>query len=268
MRRDYIDNMKADGFGEFLNACEELKNCKYVIAENKIAAVLKSIADNKQLYSMFGAALYGFDYKTTFTGSVGDSGFVLPSDPKTAIALVFRILLDIDSNIMPLRNFLEAYFYSESVNESYARFGLEVIAPFTAYCRSFFAQSDASVAATIGIPTDNASGKAQYSAVDGKIAQAYENVNSKIYKDLKSDAASCLAILLEIADDTITGVIDRAEYTACLNGLVRALKTDNYDDIISAFLGVKYAVAYFFKSSKNVLDIYKKLEYDIKHLAD
>lgn len=264
MRRDYIDNMRADGFGEFLNACEELKNCKYVIAENKIAAVLKSIADNKQLYSMFGAALYGFDYKTTFTDCISDSGFVLPTDPKTAIALVFRILLDIDGNTMPLKNFLEAYFYSESVNESFARFGLEVIAPFIAYCRAFFVQSDAA-AAKIAADEDS---KAPSEAVDGKIAQAYENVNSKMYKDLKSDASQCLAALLEIAEDTITGIIDRAEYSACLNGLMRMLKTDNYDDIISAFLGVKYAVSYFYKSNRNVLDIYKKLEYDIKHLAN
>ncbi|MCM1367326.1 MAG: hypothetical protein NC184_00735 [Roseburia sp.] len=257
--------MRADGFGEFLNACEELKNCKYVIAENKIAAVLKSIADNKQLYSMFGAALYGFDYKTTFTCCISDSGFVLPSDPKTAIALVFRILLDIDGNIMPLKNFLQAYFYSESINESFARFGLEVVAPFIAYCRAFFVQSDAAAASSLA---DGDDGKAASGEVDGRIAQAYESVNSKMYKDLKTDASNCLSVLLEIAEDAITGIIDRAEYSACLNGLVRALKTDSYDDIISAFLGVKYAVAYFFKSNRNVIDIYKKLEYDIKHLAN
>ncbi len=253
MRREYLDSMKTNGFGEFINACEDLKNCKFVLAEGKIAALLKSIADNKQIYSMFGAALIDFDYKNVFTDCVVGSGFVLPSDPKTAIALVFRILLDIDSGKMTLQNFLEAYFYSESINESYARFTLEIVSPFETYCRMFFVRADA--------PED-------LLEADNDIAQAYDSVNDKFKDDLKADALGCVASLIETAEKVITGVIDRAEYTACLNGLIRAIKTRDYDDVISAFLGVKYAVAYFFKSDKNVMDVYKKLEYDVKHMAN
>ncbi|MCH5165189.1 MAG: hypothetical protein J1G01_02180 [Clostridiales bacterium] len=253
MRRDYIETMKADGLGEFLDACEALKNCKFVIAEHKIAALLKAIADNKQLYSMFGTALYGFDYKVTFTESIGNGVFSLPSEPKKAIALVFRILLDIDSGKMSLQNFLEAYFYNTSINESYARFCLEIVAPFEKYCRSMFAQSD-----KITLAAER----------DGDPALAYENVNGKFRVNLKADALNCVAALKDIANSAITGAIDRAEFNACLNGLSHAVKSDDYDNIISAFLGVKYAVAYFFKSTKEALEIYRKLEYDIKHLAD
>ncbi len=253
MRRDYIDTMKADGFGEFLTACEAIRNCKFVIAEHKISGLLKAIADNKRLYSMFGAALYGFDYKLVFTEAIGNGVFLLPSEPKKAIALVFRILLDIDEGKMSLQNFLEAYFYSVSVNESYARFCLEVIAPFETYCRTMFSQSD-------GMP--------ELAEIVADSAKAYDNVNGKFRANLKSDALNCLATLVEIADSVITGAIDRAEFKACLNGLTRAIGSDDYDGIISAFLGVKYAVAYFFRSSRSVLEIYKKLEYDIKHLAD
>ena len=252
MRRDYIDSMKADGFGEFLTACEALKNCKFVIAENKITALLKAIADNKQLYSLFGVTLYGFDYKSAFAECVGDGGFTLPADTKKAIAIVFRILLDIDSGKMSLQNFLEAYFYSVSINESYARFCLEIIAPFQTYCKNLFAQPETLAPANPEVG----------------LAQVYDLVSGKFQSGLKSDAQNCLATLREISETAITGTIDRAEFTACLKGLTRALAADDFDDIISAFLGVKYAVAYFFKSSKSVLDIYKKLEYDIKHLAD
>lgn len=251
MRRDYIETMKSDGFGEFLSACDSLKNCKYVIAEKKIAELLKSIADNKKLYSMFGSALYGFDYNLVFSECVSGGAFFLPSDSKKAIALVFRILLDIDSGKTSFRNFLDAYFYSVSPNESYARFCLEVISPFESYCRIAFSQPDA-----FRLPKDS------------DAEQEYENVNGKFRADLKSDALNCVATLMEIANATITGVIDRAEFVACLNGLIKAIKADDYDNIISAFLGVKYAVAYFFKSSKSVIEIYKKLEHDIKHLAD
>lgn len=251
MRRNYLESMKSDGLGEFLSACESLKNCKYVLAESKITALLKSIADNKQLYSMFAASLYGFDYSKTFSTCVNNGVFVLPTEPKKAIALVFRILLDIDSGKIELRNFLEAYFYSPMINESYARFCLEIITPFRSYCSDLFTNP-----VSMEIP------------IKGSADGAYEEVNGKFRVDLKTDALDCIATLVDIADSTITGAIERAEYTACLNGLTRALDCDDYENIISAFLGVKYAVAYFFKSTKTVMDIYKKLEYDIKHIAD
>ncbi len=254
MRREYIDSMKGKGFAEFTNACEELKNCKYVLAENKIAALLKSIADNKQLYSMFGAALYGFDYKTVFTDCVvGGSGFKLPSEPQKAIALVFRILIDIDSGKMPLPNFLEAYFYSESFNESYARFSLEIIAPFLTYCRMYFLKVDAQDAAFL--------------EQDKEISQTYDDVNNKVRSDLRDEALVCVNTLLDVGEREISG-IDGAEYMACLNGLIRAIKKNDSDDMISAFLGVKYAVAYFFGGDLSVSDSLKKLEYDIRHLTD
>ncbi|MDE6617519.1 MAG: hypothetical protein K2K13_00625 [Clostridiales bacterium] len=250
MRRNYLESMKSDGLGEFLSACESLKNCKYVLAESKIAALLKSIADNKQLYSMFAASLYEFDYSKTFSTCVNNGSFVLPTEPKKAIALVFRILLDIDSGKIELRNFLEAYFYSPMINESYARFCLEIITPFRSYCNDLFTQP-----ISIAMP------------LKGSADGAYEEVNGKFRSDLKNDALDCIATLVDIADSTITGAIERAEYTACLNGLTRAIDGDDYENIISAFLGVKYAVAYFFKSTKTVMDIYKKLEYDIKHIT-
>lgn len=247
MRREYLDSMKADGFGEFLVACENLRNCKYIIAESKISELLKAIADNRQLYAMFGAALVGFDYKTTFTRCINDKIFTLPTEPKTAIALVFRILMDMDSGKMLLRNFLEAYFYDDSINESYARFGLEVISPFESYCRMYISQSD----------VDSAD-----------MSQRYEDIGEKYRNDLKKDAISCVAGLIDHADGTITAIYDRQEYIACLKGLTRSIKADDDDAIISAFVGVKYAVAYFYKSDPDVTEMFKKLEYDIKHLFE
>lgn len=254
MRREVLDSMKASGYDEFLSACEDLRNCKYVIAENKIAALLKAIADNKQLYSMFGAALYGFDYKTEFADCVSGNGFSVPVNAETAVALVFRILLDIDSGKMPLKNFLEAYFFSESINESFSRFLLEVIVPFETYCKAMFAQS--------------AGGAPGASEAENKMAETYDNVNGKFKNNIRLDAINCVAALMEIGESLIGDVIDREEYMACLSGLMRSIKSRDNENIISSFLGVKYAVAYFFKSSANVYEIYKKLEYDIKHFAD
>ncbi|MCH5157605.1 MAG: hypothetical protein J1F33_00260 [Clostridiales bacterium] len=252
MRREYIDSMKGKGFGAFISACEDLKNCKYVLVESKITALLKTVADNKQLYAIFGTVLNGFDYKGVFNECVVGNGFKLPTEPKTAIALVFRILIDIDSRKMPLPNFLEAYFYSESVNESYARFALELLAPFLSYCRMYFVKTEATAPSVME---------------QNGMAQAYDDVNNKFREELRVDALACLSELIDMGDKTMSGV-EGAEYAACLNGLIRSIKKNNFDDMISAFLGVKYAVAYFFKSNADARELIKKLEYDIRHLTD
>ncbi|MCH5155165.1 MAG: hypothetical protein J1F69_01020 [Clostridiales bacterium] len=251
MRRNYLESMKSDGLGEFLSACESLKNCKYVLAESKITALLKSIADNKQLYSMFASSLYGFDYNRTFSACVNNGSFVLPADPKKAVALVFRILLDIDSGKIELRNFLEAYFYSPMINESYARFCLEIITPFRMYCCNLFSNPESFNEIPLNIGAEG----------------AYEQVSGKLRSDVKADALDCIAALEDVADSTITVAIELAEFSACLNGLTRAIESNDNQSIISAFLGVKYAIAYFFKSTQTVAEIYKKLEYDVKQLT-
>lgn len=251
MRRNYLDSMKTDGFGEFLSACDAIKNCKYVLSDSKITALLKSIADNKQIYSMFAMALYEFDYNATFSECLVNKTFRLPSNPKKAIALVFRILLDIDGGKMELKNFLEAYFYSPMINESYARFCLEVIVPFEAHCKALFSQPVSLQDIPFG---------------ENGIENAYEEVSDRFRADLKGDALVCLNMLEKITVSALNAEIDRNEMSVVLDGLVSAISTDDYERVKSAFLGVKFAVAYFFKNSQSVLEIYKKLEYDIKHL--
>ncbi len=267
MRRDYIESMKSGGLDEFIAACEDLKNSKYVIAENKIAAVLKSIADNRDLYTMFGSALYGFDYQSTFASCVGGSYFTLPSDAQKAVALVFRILLDIDSGRLSLANFLEAYFYSESINESYARFCLELITPFETYCRVLMSRPAVPPPIMREKPSDAENIK-EVGSVETVVSETYNDVNNKFTESLKNDAFDCLKTLSDFGASAIVGVIDRDEFEACLDGLARSIRSGDNKYIISSFLGVKYAVSYFFKSTKTVIDVYKKLEFAVKRLTD
>lgn len=261
MRREIIDSMKAHGFDEFISACTELRNCKYVIAESKITAVLKSIADNKQLYALFASTLKGFDYNKVFYEcvSASDRMFVLPNDYKNAIALVFRILLDMDNGIIKLETFLNTYFAPGSVNEEFARFGLEIIAPFTAYCKLYFTQNIDLAESVEPMPRQ---------AQGSNLLQPSTAPRETADDSLKNDALTHVARLIDIGNDNIYNVADRKEYSVCLDGLSRALRSYGYDDIVSAFIGVKYAVLYFFASKPDIIDVYKKLEYDIKHISD
>lgn len=275
MRREYIDSMKAKGFGDFITACDELRSCKYILAENKIAALLKAIADNKQLYSMFAASLYNFDYQATFDECVMGNCFSLPSEPQKVVALVFRILVDLDSGKMLLQNFLEAYFYGESINDAYARFGLEIIAPFETYCRLYFAQTNEETISGVFAELENsrqAQARSSITVSDNSLPASVQPAGMRAVErfqaDLKNDAIEQVKALIDIADGAIIGQVDNAEYVTCLNGLLLALETRGYKDIIAAFLGVKYAVAYFFKNIKTVSDIFKRLDYDIKNLTD
>ncbi len=265
MRRDIIDGMNSSGFEEFFAACDELRNCKYVIAESKITALLKAIADNRQIYAMFASALKGFDYNKVFYEcvSASDRMFVLPNDYKNAIALVFRILLDMDNGKIKLETFLEAYYSPGSVNEEYARFGLEIVAPFAAYCKMYFAQNaDAADTSLLELaPARRQNGT-------NLLQSAPPPQTDGLDETLKKDALDCIIKLTDIGNDSINNFADRREYSVCLDGLSRALRLYGYDDIVSAFIGVKYAVLYFFSAMPDILAVYKKLEYDVKHLSN
>lgn len=251
MRREILESMSSNGFGEFITACEDLKNSRYIIAESKIPPLLKAIADNRQLYLMFGSALNGFDYKKTFSSCVTSGGFSLPTDRNVAIALVFRLLMDFDRGNISLGKFLEKYFHSDSVNESFARFGLEIIAPFESYCKDIFEKVE--------------NGEEQ---TDDSVAYAYDDANEKFYVSLKRNAISDVNALIDIGDESLTNDIDRIEFCACLRGLIRAISRDADDDMASAFIGVKYAVSYFFKNRSDTSVILKKIEYAVKHLVN
>ena len=102
----------------FLEKCEELKNCKFIMATTKIKDLLKCIVNCPELYRLFETVTKNFDYpaaKSECLVSVNDG--VLPTDcvvlPETVgrrLAFIFCLLVEFDKDTVNFNDFLRLYF--------------------------------------------------------------------------------------------------------------------------------------------------------------
>lgn len=130
-KREELDN--------FLEKINELIESSYVLADIKIANILKSIALSDTLLAVFKNCLEGFDYtqaqkkylvKNAYLPNEKGQ-FVLPSNSKELLAFVFNILVDIDAKRIDFSMFLQKYFYEDgSFFAGYSSFITLMIKPF------------------------------------------------------------------------------------------------------------------------------------------
>lgn len=123
---------------EFLEKTDELIGSKYIFADAKLAGLLKTIAASPAVVSLMESCLKDFDFEKVFTESfVGSednsliSEYHAPASAKEMIALVFTVLIKIDSGEIDLGLFMKTFFYGDgSLFNSYAAFTEEFVKPF------------------------------------------------------------------------------------------------------------------------------------------
>lgn len=102
----------------FMNKCEELKSCKFIMATTKIKDLLKCIVNCPDLYRLFEAATKNFSYpdaKRRYLVTVNDGVFVrsyvvLPETIGQRLAFIFCLLVEFDKDNINLNDFLRQYF--------------------------------------------------------------------------------------------------------------------------------------------------------------
>ncbi len=120
---------------DFLNKCEEVKNCKFIMATTKIKDLLKSIVNSAELYELFNTVAANFDYiaakQKCFVeadGMYGNSKVVLPDTIGDRLAFIFCLLVEFDRNDINFNAFLQKYYPKDgSYYASYHLFCDEVI---------------------------------------------------------------------------------------------------------------------------------------------
>lgn len=123
----------------FLERADELIDSKYIIAEIKIANLLKSIATSDTLLALFKNCLTDFDYqsakrkylvKSQFLSA--DKGeFILPPNSRELLAFVFYTLVEIDGKQIMLGDFINKYFFEDgSFSSGYEVFITSMVKPF------------------------------------------------------------------------------------------------------------------------------------------
>ena len=102
----------------FIDKCEELKNCKFIMATTKIKDLLKAIVNCPELYRLFETVTQNFDYlaeKRKALVTVDDGVYkrncvVLPQTVGTRLAFIFCLFVEFDKDTLNFNDFLRTYF--------------------------------------------------------------------------------------------------------------------------------------------------------------
>lgn len=125
-----METVKAQ-IADFLNKCEELKRCKFIVATTKIKDLLKSIVNSAELYELFNTVATGFDYPAVKQRCFVEGNrckVVLPDTVGERLAFIFCLLVEFDRNEINFNAFLQKYYPKDgSFYSSYHLFCDEVI---------------------------------------------------------------------------------------------------------------------------------------------
>ena len=129
----------------FLRKCDELMQSGFILADTKIAELLKSIASSDLLYALFRELTKDFDYAAARRACMGGEeeaqggAFRLPEDPEKKLAFIFCLLVDLDSKALDLGGFIRSRFPAGgSVHEGFYIFCAQVVMPFKEAVRALF----------------------------------------------------------------------------------------------------------------------------------
>lgn len=132
-----IDRYTVDGAKsvyDFARVCEEMKNVKFIMAEEKMRELLKIIATSSALRQIVATAAKGFDFSSAFVASRIRAGkrysLLPPTRRKDLIAYAVNLLYAFDVGAISLQDFLEEYYFSTNgTNFSFLLFVRSIITP-------------------------------------------------------------------------------------------------------------------------------------------
>ncbi|MCD8206262.1 MAG: hypothetical protein LUD29_06670 [Clostridia bacterium] len=131
----------------FLEKCDDLKCCKFIMAPTKIKELLKSIAASRELCRFFYDLTNNFDFNAAKNncfvcltdGITKKNRLVLPNEGDFRLAFTFCLLVEIDRGIINFDDLLERYFYVDgSYYSSFQMFTDDIIMPMATIVRQCY----------------------------------------------------------------------------------------------------------------------------------
>jgi len=128
----------------FINACNELVDGKFILADIKISKILRTISESNDIYNLIAESMINYDFDKEFNKAVvkdsaGLEKFQLPEEAEKIIPLVFCLLVEIDSKRINFNDFIKAQFpLANNQNEEYLAFAKNIVIPFRDAIANFF----------------------------------------------------------------------------------------------------------------------------------
>jgi len=127
-----------------LSSCNDMIDGKFILANYKIANILKNITDSKEVYNLIANKMNNFNFEREFSkaqlrSSTKDNKFVLPDETEKALPLIFCILVGFKNKEIDFDAFLKEYYKTEKGRaEEYSNFATELILPFRNIIAKYF----------------------------------------------------------------------------------------------------------------------------------
>lgn len=257
----------------FIKSAEDLFDSKYILADVKIVALLKSIAVSDSMVAILKSCLKDFDYhsakkkylvESQFTGG-GKGEFVPPSSSKEFIALVFSILVDIDAKNIVLGDFISKYFYAEgSCFNSYNQFKEEMLKPFCKFISVVMeGVIDGSLADPISAIEQEEKSLIEKEQCAKEELENQQNLNKKASKDSILKLKDILFNdKIKIKNSNLNEDL-KEEFTLVIDMLANVISSQDKDAIVYAFTAYKFAVkskkAFFIGRIKKVTKLLENI---------
>ncbi len=234
----------------FLEKCDDLVGSKYILADIKIASLLKAIASSDTLLALFKNCLDGFDYEeakkkylvTSQYLSADKGEFILPPNSRELLAFILTILVDVDAKRIDLGEFLEKYFYEDgSCFSEYTAFINTVVKPFRNTIKIIM---EGVLQGRLQDPVDAFAEEEKKKEEERLLAEAQKKKDDELAKkvygqNVKKIKEMLLTDKTKIKEKKLSGE-KKAELTLIIDMLANVIECEDKDAIEYAFVAYKY----------------------------
>jgi len=233
----------------FLERANELIDSTYILADVKIAGLLKSIASSDTMVAIFKNCLSGFDYygaqKKYLVPSkyVKDKGeFLLPQNSRELLAFIFTLLADIDGNRTSLGDFINKYFFEDgSFASGYSAFTNAVIKPFKNSVKMLM---ESVIEGKLQDPVEAIVEKEEKLAKEKEESERNKIKEQELSKKAYGNSIKTVKELLFADKQKIKNskllVVDKKDMTLVVDMLANVIESEDKDAIEYAFVAYKY----------------------------
>lgn len=211
---------------KFSDACNELIECKFLVAEYKISKLLQSIAGSSDICSLISECLQSYNRDREFARTYiqdgnGEFVCVMPTEEYKIVALVFCTLADIDNKKIDFTDFIKRFFGNN--DNPYQAFIETMIIPFQSLILEAFCEG-----------CDQ-----KQEDLNQNECEYCDYVEEESKEDVfESSTKIAVQILSELEDLRESSAILEAKYVA--TAIIKTAKTKDYDVLKALTIALRY----------------------------